>query len=327
MGVNKVRFSPDGKTLVFASADNSVRLWSTNDASNVKILPGHTKRVTDVSFSPDGKIIASVSWDQTIKLWNKDGTLRKTIYGHSAGVESVSFSSDGQMIASASRDRKIKIWNLDGILINSIDIYKGEIYSVSFSPKDKFLVAGVDDGQVRLWDIELNNLQAKACNHLKNYLQNNPNSIESENQDLCDRVEPSATAFFLHGEQLALQGRIDDAIANFEKAVKLDSNLIYLASDWNKLCWMGSLNQQPQKFIVACDKAVQLEPNNRWIRKSRGVARALIGNFNGAVLDFEESIKLISDENEKTKQKDWIESLKKAKNPFTNEVLKNFRSE
>ena len=81
--MKSVVFSPDGKTLATASSDNTVRLWSSSDATIIKKLQGHTERVLSVAFSPDGKMLASGSGDETVRLWNIDsGNTIDTLVGH-----------------------------------------------------------------------------------------------------------------------------------------------------------------------------------------------------------------------------------------------------
>ncbi|MEI1376896.1 WD40 repeat domain-containing protein, partial [Nostoc sp.] len=68
--VNSVVFSPDGKTLAFASRDNTIKLWNLHTGKEITTLTGHSSWVNSVVFSPDGKTLASASTDKTIKLWN-----------------------------------------------------------------------------------------------------------------------------------------------------------------------------------------------------------------------------------------------------------------
>ena len=70
-GVNSASFSPDGKRIVSASYDKTIRIWDAETGQQIgKPLEGHTGSVLSASFSPDGKRIVSASWDNTLRIWD-----------------------------------------------------------------------------------------------------------------------------------------------------------------------------------------------------------------------------------------------------------------
>ena len=69
--VNSAAFSPDGKRIVSASKDNTVRIWDAQTGKPIGApLEGHTLGVNSAAFSPDGKRIVSASDDNTVRIWD-----------------------------------------------------------------------------------------------------------------------------------------------------------------------------------------------------------------------------------------------------------------
>src|SRR5262249_22194158 len=54
---NAVAFSPDGKTVVVAGDDQTIRLWDRATSKEVRSLNGHRGPVTALALSPDGKTL------------------------------------------------------------------------------------------------------------------------------------------------------------------------------------------------------------------------------------------------------------------------------
>ena len=89
--IRSVAFSPDGKTIVSGSRDQTLKVWDsgafwvsnrilwsklTFPASCTATLElksekanAHSGRIYSVAFSPDGKTIVSGSNDRTLKVW------------------------------------------------------------------------------------------------------------------------------------------------------------------------------------------------------------------------------------------------------------------
>ena len=113
--INRVVFSPDGKTLASGSADNTIILWSVTTRQPIgSPLTGHKAAVWSLAFSPDGKTLASASQDSTVILWDVAALqpITPPLKGHTDMVVSVAFSPDGRTVASGSKDKNIIFWDV-----------------------------------------------------------------------------------------------------------------------------------------------------------------------------------------------------------------------
>jgi hypothetical protein len=114
--VNDVAFSPDGKLLVSASLDGTVRLWDVASGNQRgEPLTGHNVEVFGVAFSPDGKLLASAGEDETVRLWGVASRNQRgqPLTGHTGLVYGLEFSPDGKLLASASVDETVGLWEIE----------------------------------------------------------------------------------------------------------------------------------------------------------------------------------------------------------------------
>jgi WD40 repeat protein/energy-coupling factor transporter ATP-binding protein EcfA2 len=168
--VNTVRFSPDGRTLLAASADHRVHRWNITDPRKPEVLPalaGHADAVNALAVSPDGTLVASGSTDRTIVLWDvRTGTSLGTLTGHTDSVEALAFSPDGHRLASGSADFTARIWDVGRrTVVTHLDGQDHAVKSVAFSPDGTRLATGGTDFAVRVWDTATGARTAELTGH------------------------------------------------------------------------------------------------------------------------------------------------------------------
>ncbi len=150
--VSSVAFSPDGKTVLTGSADNTAKLWDLSGRV-IQTFKGHTDQVHSVAFSPDGKTVLTGSFDKTARLWDLSGRLIQTFKGHKSFIESVAFRPDGKQILTGSSDKTAKLWDLTGRVIQTFKGHAEGVCSVAFSPDGKQVLTGSYDYTAKLWDL------------------------------------------------------------------------------------------------------------------------------------------------------------------------------
>lgn len=150
--VQSVAYSRDGKRLVSASYDKTVRVW---DPSTGKLVAGpfegHSGGVNSVAFSFDGTKIVSGSDDRTVRVWDAStGECLFVCEGHTSQVSSVSFSPDGVTLASASQDKTIRIWDATAgqPKVSPLIWHTDTVTSIAFLPDGERIVSASHDKTV-----------------------------------------------------------------------------------------------------------------------------------------------------------------------------------
>jgi WD40 repeat protein len=145
--VNGAAISADGRRVLLASADKSVRLWDVEAGRDLRRFIGHTGSVWAVAFSPDGKRALSGGADQTVRLWDVDsGSELRRFEGHAGLVLCVAFAPDGKQALSAALDHSIVLWDVEtGKEVRRLDGLARFINAVVLAPSGKEALLCGDD--------------------------------------------------------------------------------------------------------------------------------------------------------------------------------------
>ncbi|MBD1867251.1 hypothetical protein H6F95_08050 [Cyanobacteria bacterium FACHB-471] len=123
---------------------------------------------------------------------------------------------------------------------------------------------------------------------------------------------------------------MEEALAAYAEAQRRDPAVEISGDSWNSLCWNGSLYGHAAEVLDACERAVALSPESESILDSRGLARALTGDAQGAIEDFRVFVRWADssgDEELKIQRQRWIKVLEnwlehsERPYPFTFEAL------
>jgi cytochrome c len=151
--VNGIAFSPDGKELVSAGYDATLRIWplQKRDSPVVATLPTPLNAVV---VAPDGEI-ATAGADGKVYFLSSSGEARSAVEASPTPIVSLAISRNGERIAGASIlgsvaiiDRKTRT---HARTLGGPDL---PVWSVAFFPDGRTLLTGGADRLIRRWDAE-----------------------------------------------------------------------------------------------------------------------------------------------------------------------------
>ncbi len=150
--VNSVEFSPDGRRLLTAGSDGSVRVWDMNSGQNLGAYGrGPAIRTFySASFSNDGRRILVSS--APLEIWDAaDGQLIRSLPFRPDGM--AMFDSSNRRITAPGFDGAAWVLDADtGQPLTPALRHQARVNSVCFSPDDNTVLTAGADRIARVWD-------------------------------------------------------------------------------------------------------------------------------------------------------------------------------
>jgi WD40 repeat protein len=165
-GVNGCVVTPDGRHVVSASDDGSLKVWELETGRVVATLEGHGAGVNGCVVTPDGRHVVSVSWNKT-KVWELEtGREVAELEGHEAFVQGCAVTPDGRRVVSASEDGTLTVWAWEtGREVVTLKGHKASVTGCAVTPDGRHVVSASGDRTLKVWELETGREVASLKGH------------------------------------------------------------------------------------------------------------------------------------------------------------------
>jgi WD40 repeat protein len=151
--VTALSFAPSGLSLVCTGPDQTIRVWDTGAAGDVRAYPA-PEQCRDAVLSPDSRLLAAACGREhghVVILGGRDSGCQLATR---SACTRVCFSPDGECLASGDAGGELCLWNVaTGVKVWSAAT--GSITALSFSDDGALLLANCRGTKPAIWDVSL----------------------------------------------------------------------------------------------------------------------------------------------------------------------------
>lgn len=157
--VTAVGFTEDGRSIVTAGADATVKVWSVANSALVRSIDTESGPATALALS--GRRAVTGHAEGTVALWDIDrGAKVAAFKRNGAQVWSVAFTGDPSRVAAASHDWSVTVWDAASGSA-PVHIYEGHdnvVHAIGFSERGPYIASASADKTVKLWSADSQSL-------------------------------------------------------------------------------------------------------------------------------------------------------------------------
>ncbi|KAL3311262.1 WD repeat-containing protein 48, partial [Cichlidogyrus casuarinus] len=162
--VNDIVLCCDGRNLISASNDTTVKVWNAQKGFCMSTLRTHKDYVRVLAYAKDQERVASAGLDHTIFLWDVNTltaltTTNNTVITSSLSdkkdsIYSLAMNNSGTVIVAGSPDRLIRVWDprtcqrplhLQG--------HQDNVRALLVNQDGDEIISGSSDGTIKIWSL------------------------------------------------------------------------------------------------------------------------------------------------------------------------------
>lgn len=159
-----VAWDPADGLITTASADRSIKVWSSDDGRLIRTFTHHTEPPNTLAFRPPSdradpgaggpSVCASGADDRTVRIWQPGlGRMVRIVRKHSGAILALAWAPDAASLFSAGTEGLLR--RLDGASDQVLSEWRGHddwVLALATSSEGSRLASGDASGQLKIWD-------------------------------------------------------------------------------------------------------------------------------------------------------------------------------
>jgi WD40 repeat protein len=178
--VRALAFTPDGLQLASASLDETIRIWSVADHTELQCLRCPGNGVIALGWLSDGRTLVTAGWGGWVRLWDATASSRPLTHTNWAvafGFDSqkeietpphfapetpdpraarrlgFAFTPDSRSFITTDRYGSLALWDAGSVRVTeNLPALGSNHWGVALSPDGRWLAAGNTSGKLTIWD-------------------------------------------------------------------------------------------------------------------------------------------------------------------------------
>ncbi|KAM6953450.1 WD repeat-containing protein 48-like [Aplochiton taeniatus] len=162
--VNDLVLCCNGKTLISASSDTTVKVWNAHKGFCMSTLRTHKDYVKALAYAKDRELVASAGLDRQIFLWDvntltaltasNNTVTTSSLSGNKDSIYSLAMNQTASIIVSGSTEKVLRVWDPRTCAkLMKLKGHSDNVKSLLLNRDGTQCLSGSSDGTIRLWSL------------------------------------------------------------------------------------------------------------------------------------------------------------------------------